>query len=298
MTARIVRYPLDQSPLYKLRSHRKLAALLRLNGAALKRLTRSQGLYKEFDLPKKTGGARHVENPARELKLTQRRIARLLSRIAPPDYLFCPVKGRSYVSNAAAHKTARVVRCLDVRKYFPNTPSWRVFWFFRTVMRCAPDVASTLMRLATYNGHLPTGSPLSPIMAFFAYFDVWEDVAEVSRAKSLTLTVYIDDVTVSGSKVSARDLWEIKKVIHASGLRYHKEKHYVDVASEVTGVIVRDGVLRVPNRQLKKLYLAKQELKKATGTKEEIKIRNVVKGLADQIDQIRKATVDVPSKVQ
>jgi hypothetical protein len=266
--------------------------------AALRRIARSDGLYKEFDLPKKSGGTRHVENPSRQLKLTQRRLARILSRIEPPDYLFCPVKGRSYVSNAAAHSGARVIRCLDIRKYFPSTPAWRVFWFFKVVLLCEEDVAETLTRLATYLGHLPTGSPLSPIMAYFAHYDVWAAIAKIAREKGLTLTVYIDDVTLSGNKVSASDVWEIKKIIHASGLRYHKEKHYVDVASEVTGVILRDGSLRVPNRQLKKLHFARQQLKKAAGGKEEIKVRNVVKGLADQIEQIRKSAVDVSSKLQ
>jgi hypothetical protein len=289
MKNKATRYLLNQSPLYKLRSHKKLASLLHIESADIKRLARSDNLYKEFNLPKKAGGTRHVENPQRQLKRTQKRLARLLSRIEPPDYLFCPVKGRSYVSNAAAHNGARVVRCLDIRKYFPNTPSWRVFWFFRTVMRCEADIAETLTCLATYKGHLPTGSPLSPIMAYFAYYDVWEAVAKIARVKGLTLSVYIDDVTVSGSKVSASDLWEIKKVIHASGLRYHKEKHYVGVASEITGVIVHDGVLRVPNRQLKKLHLTKRKLQKAIGTHEETKLKNVVKGLSEQIDQIRKA---------
>jgi hypothetical protein len=161
-------YTLNQSPLFKMRNHRKLAALLDMPLAELRRLRHSDTLYTEFDIPKKSGGARHVENPRRPLKLAQARIARLLSRIVPPDYLFCPVKGRSYVTNAAQHRDNRIVRCLDIRKYFPSTPAYRVYWFFRNIMRCDADVAETLMRLATYQGHLPTGSPLSPIMAYFA----------------------------------------------------------------------------------------------------------------------------------
>lgn len=156
-------------------------------------------------------------------------------------------------------------------------------------MCCASDVAETLTRLATFNGHLPTGSPLSPILAYFAYYDVWQAVAAFAGAKGLMLTVYIDDVTVSGNKVSARDLWQIKRIIHSSGLRYHKEKHYVDRPSEITGVIVGSGTLAVPNRQLKKLHIARQELQKVVGTKKEIEVKNVIKGLSGQVDQILRA---------
>src|SRR5437764_11867064 len=96
-------YPLNQSPLFRLRRHGKLAQLLGLPLLELKTFLHDAHLYKEFDVLKKSGGARRVENPKRALKLVQRRLARLLCRIAPPDYLFCPVKGRSYVTNAAQH---------------------------------------------------------------------------------------------------------------------------------------------------------------------------------------------------
>jgi hypothetical protein len=39
-------------------------------------------------------------------------------------------------------------------------------------MKCRKDVASIITRLSTYQGRLPTGSPLSPIMAYFAYCDL------------------------------------------------------------------------------------------------------------------------------
>ena len=183
-------YALDQSVFYRLKTRKKLAKILKISTEELRALAKGHSLYREFDIPKKNGGSRHVENPCRPLKLVQARIARLLARVRPADYLFCPVKGRSYISNAAQHQGKRVVRCLDVRKYFPSTQARRVFWFFKAIMRCEPDVAAILSRLATYQEHLPTGSPLSPIMAYFAHFDVWEEVARIARAHGYTLTVY------------------------------------------------------------------------------------------------------------
>lgn len=280
------RYPISQSPLYRLRSHRKLSELLGVPTSDLRRLRHCEQMYTEFDIPKKAGGSRHVENPARKLKRVQARIARLLSRIEPPDYLYCPVKGRSYISNASQHRGNRAIRCLDIRKYFPSTPRYRVHWFYRSVMKCESDLAETLTRLSTYRGHLPTGSPLSPILAYFAHFDIWEEVERVARSNGLTLTVYVDDVTVSGPRVPRKIMWEIEKIIHSSGLRYHKEKLYFDRPAEITGVIVREGAICAPKRQHKKLHLAKLALAKANGVERERALSKIA-GLSGQLDQIR-----------
>ncbi|MBP1881587.1 reverse transcriptase family protein [Agrobacterium rubi] len=280
-------YPLHQSPLFKLKSKKRLSALLKLDIKSMQELAKSADeLYAEFDVPKKTGGVRGVENPRRQLKLVQARIARFLGRIAPPDYLFCPVKGRCYVKNAAQHRGQRVVRCLDIRKYFPSTPSRRVFWFFRNIMQCEADVAAILAKLATYRGHLPTGSPLSPIMAFFAHYDVWEAIASHCTRHGYRLTVYIDDVTISGTTLSPTVLWDIKRAIHRSGLRYHKEKHFVDRPAEITGVIVNGERLVVPNRQLKKLFEIQRDLKQPLIREVESKLREKLTGLRGQVAQV------------
>jgi hypothetical protein len=74
------------------------------------------------------------------------------------------------------------------------------------------------------------------------------------------VTIWIDDITISGLKVPTTMVWQIKQAIHAGGLRYHKEKRAVDRRAEVTGVIIlRDGQLEVPNRQRRKLRNLKRE---------------------------------------
>ena len=289
MPAKRKSYPLHQSRFFKLRTRKKLAELLKLTPSDLRKLAAAaDGLYSEFDVPKKSGGQRGVENPRRDLKLVQRTIARLLARVSPPDYLFCPVKGRCYVSNAGQHRGQRVVHCLDVRKYFPSTPSKRVFWFFRTIMLCEIDVAATLTSLACYRGHLPTGSPLSPIMAYFAHYDVWETIAAKCKAHGYRLTVYIDDVTISGATINPRVIWDIKQAIHRSGLRYHKEKRFIDRPAEITGVVVRGDRLLPPNRQLKKLNETRRALRsrQPIPPAAERELQDRLSGLKGQMAQI------------
>lgn len=277
---------LDQSPLFKLRTRGKLARLLHISPTELRTLELGADQYSEFERIKKNGaGTRRVENPCRQLKRAQARVARMLGSITPPDFLFCPVKRRCYVTNAAAHRSNRVVQCLDIQKFFPSTPQRRVFWFFSTVMQCNRDMAGLLAKLACYKGHLPTGSPLSPIMAYFAFYDLWADIAAFCHERGYTFTVYIDDITVSGPRVPKADIWEIRRMIHGHGLVAHKAKTYVDRPAEVTGVVIQDGKLMAPFRQHKKKHEAKALLATAS-IEERAALISQVAGIEGQIKQI------------
>ncbi|HEX8366150.1 MAG TPA: reverse transcriptase family protein [Allosphingosinicella sp.] len=260
--------------------------MLRITPAELRSLASGDALYTEFDVPKKNGrGVRHVENPRRPLKLAQAKIARQLAKIDPPDFLFCPVKRRCYVTNAAAHRGHRMVQCLDIKSFFPSTPQRRVFWFFHKIMQCERDIAGLLAKLACYKGHLPTGSPLSPIIAYFAYYDLWHRISAFCKERGYTFTVYIDDVTISGTRVPRSDIWLVRRMIYGAGLRYHKQKTFIDRPPEVTGVILLGERLAAPFRQHKKMREAEAALSTAhEGDRHELLGR--LAGIRGQIRQI------------
>jgi hypothetical protein len=56
-------------------------------------------------------------------------------------------------------------------------------------------------------------------MAYFAHLDVWEEAAWFAQENGCVCSVYIDEVTISGPKVTEAMIWQIKEVIGA-GLRY------------------------------------------------------------------------------
>ncbi|MCT8266843.1 reverse transcriptase family protein [Afifella sp. JA880] len=280
-------YPLNQSPFYKLKTRKKLARILHIDVNTLRFLAnKSDDLYNEFDIERKTGKMRRIENPQKDLKDIQKYISRKLSCINPPDYLFCPVKGRCYISNAAKHRFNRTIHCLDIRKYFPSTTFERVLWFFRHIMKCSEDVSWHLSRIATFKGYLPTGSPLSPIMSYFAHYDVWEEISAICKKNDYCLTVYIDDVTISGNNISPEVIWSIKRIIHRSGLRYHKEKKYIDRPAEITGAVIKNGKLMLPHRQHYKTHKARSDLFKATNEQDKRKQSDKLTGLKSQFIQI------------
>ena len=287
------RYSFDQSPFYKLRSKARLASILKISLSELKAQFQTvDDDYFEFDLANSNGKKRHIEEPKPRLKRIHKRIENLLNRIFPPDYLFCPVKGRSYVSNANQHVDSKEISVLDIKKYFPSTSAGRVFQFFHEEMECDRDVAGTLMTLCTLNGHLPTGSPLSPLLSFLAHKRMWDRIAEMVKEGGCRLTVYIDDLTVSGKKVPGNLVWEVKKEIKNTGLLYHKEKSYRgNRAREVTGVIIKDGELRVPNRQHLKAHTLRIAAIKEKDHEKRKDIYVRLRGTQSQADQIRAANV-------
>jgi hypothetical protein len=130
-------HTLQQSAFYRLASRHQLLRLLGVTNEHLHVFLRSVSLYQEYDIPKKLNKKRHVEEPRGDLKKVQARIGKLLGRIQPADYLYCPARRRCYITNAARHRHNRVVRCLDLKEFFPNTPRLRVYRFFLETMECA-----------------------------------------------------------------------------------------------------------------------------------------------------------------
>ncbi|WP_373529974.1 reverse transcriptase family protein [Nostoc sp.] len=296
--SKYARYELDQSPFYCLKSKAKLAKLLRVSQIKLKLLTNTEHLYIESDIfDPKRGKSRRFEKPRQDLKRVQKRIEELLKRIKVPNYIHAPAKGRSYISNAKAHVNATEVKSLDIEKYFPSTPAKRIDWFFRKQMKCSSDVAYILTKLSTFKDHLPTGSPSSPMLSYFAHIGMWEAINEIVDLANCTLTIYIDDVTISGDHIPSELIWQVRKQFHRYGLRSNKkkEKHYIGKNSyEITGIIATNqGELKIPNRQHLKMHQCRRLLKLDIKFEKGKDILKSLRGLEAQRQQIRKANNDL-----
>jgi len=299
-------HKLEDSALFNVRTRKKLADVLLCSPTHLKSVDAIEARYKKRWKPKdsdtapwltqppiaeQAGDYRPIDIPVDPLKKLQTRIASLLSRIEPPAFLYSPVKGVSYVDNAKRHVNNSAFWLLDIADYFPSCTADRVAWFFSTVMKCAPDVTAVLVSLVTDNGRLPQGSPCSPILAYFSNRKMWDDVAEAVANAGCTLSVYADDITLSGTNVPGALVWQVKQIIVKNGFKLKREKEVSLVGSpaDITGVIVRNGMLKLPNRQLKKLAEIKKLQKLTTDKLLSIKLENQVKGRLAQRRQIEEA---------
>ena len=280
------------SRLFRLNSRAKLASLLFVSPAKLQALARGQGLYLQLEKPKPSGGFRVISAPRDDLKAVQARMADLLRRIAPPDYLFAPVAGRSYVDNAAVHRGAASVRLLDIEDFFPSCTANKVIWLFHKRMQCAPDVAAIIRAIVTWKGSLPQGSPCSPILAYLCYVDMWEEISRIVENAGCTLSVYADDLAISGRIVPEAAIWEIKTVLRKHGHRHNadKERSKHGRPAQSTGVILGHDGLHAPNRLHKALHDVRCELARTRSGEHAAVLKAKVRGREAQMRQIMSAS--------
>ncbi len=282
-------YSLDQCGLYALKSRAQLAARLGRSAKFIASRADKPGLYKVWDEAKKNGGFRTIEAPRDDLKAIQKRIADLLQRVLPPQYLFSPVKGRSYVENALAHRGSKEVRLLDVANYFGNCTALAVFAFFRDGIKCAPDVAWTLTGLATRSGHLPQGSPCSPILSFYSCQPMWDKIASLVHEADCVITIYVDDITVSGPFVPEKLIWEIKQILRRYGHshQHKKERRHLERPAEITGLIIGPNKVCVPHRHYQKMQAARLEGRLASDEKSKASLFARARSLECQVQRLQ-----------
>jgi len=245
-------------------------------------------MYRTWLRPKNSGGFRTIEAPYESLKVVQRRLADLLQRIQPPPYLFAPARRRSYVDNAATHRGSHSFHLLDVADFFPNCTSRQVAWFFGKVLYCSPDIVGILVALTTRNGHLPQGSPCSPILAYLAYREMWDEIATLVEKSGCKLSLYADDITISGPLVTGDLCRQIKRVLMRHGHHHSEEKEHALISqpADITGVIVRGSQLLLPNRQHVKQKQLSRTLANATSSEERSALLKKSAGHKAQVNQL------------
>ncbi|MAN77191.1 MAG: hypothetical protein CML24_08340 [Rhizobiales bacterium] len=293
------------SALYKVRTRRRLAELLFTEVGFLESLEKNQPKYVVKYKPKYDDKApwlamppppeladnyRPISLPPTALKRLQARLAKLLGMITVPPYVFSSVKGVSYVDNAAVHVGARAFWLLDIEAFLPSCTAERLTWFFRDKLQCSPDVAAILVEIVTFDGCLPQGSPCSPILSYFCNARMWSDIYQLAGEYGCTLSIYADDITLSGAVVPKKLVWRIKEVLKNNGFRTSRSKEVslVNAPADITGVIVRDNKLFLPNRQFKKLRVELAKRRDAKTSIEKRKIDNRIAGRKAQARQIEK----------
>jgi len=286
-----VRYPLNQSPLYKIVGLGQLEKILCIELKNLHRLL-SPNNYRVW-LNKKE---REIQQPIRWLAQVHNRIGRLLSRIDLPDYLFSQ-KGRSYIDNAKQHCNSHPLGKTDITKFYTSTTHAMVRRMFTNIFKCAGDVAKILADICCYKQqHLPTGSTLSGRVAFFSALPMFKSIETLAQKNKSKMTIYVDDITLSGPLVTKRFMSDIRGIIRQHGLKTKRAKTATfakDSAKPVTGVIVFEDGVRLPNSRHKLIWETRQALKVASITEREELLKSL-RGRIQEEKQIKRiATANI-----
>lgn len=250
------RYPIEASPFWRLTSIHTLAKLIDVPVQELESVCMAP-TYNEFDEQLKPGSKpgkvpRRIQEPTEQTLRIHYRLVKHLDCIRRPDFLHSATKKRSHVTNARAHvDTGGSVVAMDIRKFFENTLYAHVKQFFVRDLGCSPDIARLLSNVCTARGHLPTGSCISPLLSYLCHRGMFAAIEKLCGDADVTMTLYVDDVTLSGTHATKTLLYQVKSIIKRHGLETQPTKDAVIKAGKaaiITGVVREEGKLRLRNK--------------------------------------------------
>jgi RNA-directed DNA polymerase len=242
---RYERYELDVSPWAQNPTQRDVAALLGMTRGQAEALIRDKELFVHRRPEVIAGKQRQLAVPVRKLRGVHDRLKFHFNKIKQPEYLYSPRKGYSQRDNAALHAGSLHVLQLDIRQFYPRTTQediWR-WCFHRNGMY--EDVAGLVAKIVAIDGRMPFGSPVSPVLTSLVHRAMFDSVYDCCKDHGLRMSLWVDDLTISGDRIAGHFLEEVRSRIRGGGFQTHKIQFRGTARPLVlTGVpVVRDRVL-------------------------------------------------------
>lgn len=233
--------------------------------------------YREFEIPKKSGGKRKIAAPYSEnYKHLLRYIGAILHAVYEPSaHAMGFVPGRSIVDNAKAHMGMRYIFNIDLKDFFPSFHFGRIYARLQVrPFNFTKEVAGMMAGICTmrimaedstsdqpkYCYVLPQGSPASPIITNLMCDKLDFLLSSVAKRFGLRYTRYADDITFSSLhnvyQEDSKFRKELKRIIEALGFAINDKKTRLNIVGnrqEVTGLTVSDAKVNVSRQYIKDL---------------------------------------------
>ena len=194
--------------------------------------------------------SRLIKAPCDKLKDIQRIINDCLQELDCPEYVMYAWKGRNALLNAKTHIGQFSYLTMDIAHYYPNTKTKYVREFFENILKIKGDALEKMIKLTTLNGHLPTGAPTSPILAYLSHKELFDEIYEHMKKKDITYTLLADDITLSAKHgITREEVRYVASVLGRHGLRLKKKKtkFYSYKKALITGFyVLQCGKISVP----------------------------------------------------
>lgn len=255
----VEKFSLEDRKLFNIKSKKYLAFVLKEERSLLKEISKNpQEFYRfapktiEKNGKKKT---RNIEEPNFILKPIHRKIHILLSEIPAPDYLFSKKKS-SCVLNAKAH-----VNChgstlnIDIENFFPSTSRIRVQQFFGYFLQYPRDMADFMADICTVNNHIPTGSPLSLMLAFWANKPMFDELNKLAASRKIKMTIYVDDISFTGVAVNDSFKNKVTTIVNRynHSINPDKVRFFGEKLRFINGIAISKDGLRPSNKLSKEI---------------------------------------------
>lgn len=217
----------------------------------------SKKRYREFTIPKKSGGVRTITAPCRDLKVVQGCLNKLFQVIYEPSkqaYGF--ITGKSVADNAAYHVGQRYIFNIDLKDFFPSIEKRRLIARLSSAPFSFPNEVSLLIAgLACVKmgqgkkSVLPQGSPVSPTFSNIIAERLDRKLNKLANRYGARYSRYADDITFSSMNNIYRqegDFYNaVCEVVTEEGFIINDNKvrlNRIGERLEITGLTVSDKV--------------------------------------------------------
>lgn len=132
-------------------------------------LNNKANYYRQFKIPKRKGGYRTITAPCESLKqlqLLQKMFIEETLHVLPHNAAHAYTKQRGIKTNAQVHQQSRHFLNIDMKDFFPSHSPEFVKKQLLNIhpLIYFPEYVTMLIELAEYDGGLPQGTPLSPLL--------------------------------------------------------------------------------------------------------------------------------------
>ncbi|MCK4205972.1 RNA-directed DNA polymerase [Brucella pituitosa] len=219
--------------------------------------TSPQHFYREFEVAKKSGGVRVINEPFPTLKEIQRFIL---------DYILCDVEPhkaarafrKNYTLRGAAiiHKSRRYMLKLDIKNFFSSIKSFSIYKIYYD-LGYTSQIASLLSGLCTLGGRLPQGAPTSPLLSNLFLKDFDQYIFDHCKNNSIFYTRYADDMTFSSNEQDMKYMVGfVRGALSRHGLKLNHKKTSLSgkgARKFVNGIVVNEkpNILKEERRLLR-----------------------------------------------
>lgn len=230
-----------------LSSPRDLAELLEVPYSVLvfHLITNKGNNYKQFEIPKRTGGSRIILSPCKSLKLLQRKLSYILNLVhSPRPSAYGFIKDRNIIGNAQQHAKRRVVLNLDLQDFFPSINFGRVRGvFLKPPFKLPASVATCIAQACCHDGKLPQGAPTSPIISNMVCRRLDGQLQMFASKRKCVYTRYADDITISTNQKQFSGSI-VKEVLS-------EEKNVLELGEELVSIIRTDNKFEINYKKLR-----------------------------------------------
>jgi len=225
-------------------------------------LQNGDGNYLSYPISKKSGKKRWLDAPVDSLKELQSSLLfNFVYRFMAHPSAVGFIAGIGVADGATRHLKNNAILCMDLENFFNSIKSRELyklaFHLFNRYKKIDKDFTfskkdlENFVRLITYKGQLPQGSPTSPALANLYCMQMDKEIERYAVKCNLVYTRYADDITLSHKNKDTKMGQHIKPltaIVDSHKLSVNKKKTRIRKPNQrmsVTGVVI-NSKLSVP----------------------------------------------------